>query len=102
LATECHPCINQTVPPPTRNTSPCTSLASSLASQATSGATLRGSKTSNSPSFAWPMRAAVDGVASTVRRVRATGAMALQVTPYFAISMSIVTAISATAAFAAP
>ena len=48
------------------------------------------------------MNAAVDGVASTVRRVRATGAMALQVTPYFGISSSMTIAISATAALAAP
>ena len=53
-----------------------------LESQVTSGATFCGPHTSNSPAFTSPpMRPAVDGVASTVRRVRASGAIALAVTP---------------------
>ena len=48
------------------------------------------------------MRAAVEGVASTVRRVRATGAMAFAVTPYFFISWPMMIAMVATAALQAP
>src|SRR5206468_1695585 len=97
-AAECQPFIGQTLRPPTRNTCPFTSAASSLASQATTGAMFAGLNMSNSPGFGSPMSAAVDGVASTVRRVRATGAMALAVTPYFFISCPMMTAITASAA----
>ena len=48
------------------------------------------------------MIAAVAGVASTVRRVRATGAIAFTVTPYFVISLSTITENAAIAALAAP
>jgi len=64
---------------------------------------LCGLKTSNSPSATcWPMSAAVAGVASTVRRVRATGAMQFTLTPYFAISRSMMIENAAIAALAAP
>ncbi len=100
---ECQPFIGHTLRPPTRKTCPFTPAASSLASHATSGATFAGLNMSNSPSFTGPpMSAAVDGVASTVSRVRATGAMALAVTPYFFISCPMMIAIAATAALHAP
>jgi len=75
----------------------------SLANHATSGATLAGPKTSNSPgATSRPKVAAVPGVASVVNRVRASGAMAFAVTPYFIISASVMIAIRATAALHAP
>src|SRR5205814_7920143 len=102
-AAECQPFIGQTLRPPTRNTCPFTSAASSLASQATTGAMFAGLNMSNSPGFgSAPMRAAVEGVASTVSRVRATGAIALAVTPYFFISWPMMIAMAATAALHAP
>src|SRR5881628_2366259 len=100
---ECQPFIGHTLRPPTRNTWLFTLAASSLASQATSGATFAGLNMSNSPGFgSAPMRAAVEGVASTVSRVRATGAIALAVTPYFFISWPMMIAMAATAALHAP
>src|SRR5439155_14504909 len=102
-AAECQPFIGHTLRPPTRNTCPFTPAASSLTSQATSGATLAGLNMSNSPGLgSAPMRAAVEGVASTVSRVRATGAIALAVTPYFFISWPMMIAMAATAALHAP
>src|ERR1700687_4461470 len=80
LAAVCHPFMIQTLPMPTRTTSPWTSLASSLERHATSGATCAGVNASHSPAFC-AIPPAVCGVASTVSRVRATGAIALAVTP---------------------
>ena len=100
---ECQPFIGHTLRPPTRNTWPLQPAASSLASHATSGAMLAGLNMSNSPAATSPpMSAAVLGVASTVRRVRATGAMAFAVTPYFFISWPMMIAMAATAALQAP
>ena len=48
------------------------------------------------------MSGAVCGVASTVMRVRASGAMAFAVTPYFCISRSTMMASVAKAALAGP
>src|SRR6185369_2765766 len=99
FAAECQPFMGHTVRPPTRKTWPLQPAASSDASQATSGEMFCGPQTSNSPALTSPpMRPAVDGVASTVRRVRATGAMAFAVTPYFFISWPMMMAMVATAA----
>ena len=103
-AAECQPFIGHTLRPPTRNTWPL-QLGGVVAREPGDerARCSAGPNMSNSPSFTSPpMSPAVDGVASTVRRVRATGAIALAVTPYFFISWPMMIAMMATAALQAP
>src|SRR4051794_4084214 len=73
----CHPSATLTTPPSTSNTRPVTSRDSVEPSQTTSGETLSGAIASNPLSGAFIM----SGIATSVIRVRAAGAMALTVTP---------------------
>ena len=94
-----HPDIRYTWLPQTTNTWPLTSAAASDARNPTTGATLSGSHSSNSPSVA-TMNSSAPSTAAVIR-VRARGAIALTVTPYFRSSRASTIVIDAIPAFAA-
>ena len=97
LVTGRQPRSSCTWPPMTFTTCPLTPSERSDASQPTTAEMFSGAKRSNSPSFAFMKSPAT----CSVRRVRATGAMALTRTPMRSSSLAITMVIAAMPALAA-